>query len=236
VNLSEPWTKQHFLWQNHSIAPVNSVNLLDRTNTMRSKLFYRYWFIGLLLLPISGCSCGDEEPVKVLPITEKEKKVAINKLNEDARNVEAMFLTEDGTKVFGARYLKAVIDPESGKIAHRVQKCTNPDCPGRGEDGEPLLFPWVNKMLYLGSDGEINHLPVQTKEEVRMVAVHAEVICPVCVKTRKRSTESEEVRDQYRQWCKAYVPPRALEQLKELEDQRKELYRRVPKGHGSDEP
>jgi hypothetical protein len=66
------------------------------------------------------------------------------------------------------------IDPATGQIAWRAMTCYNPDCPGQGKGGGPLLFCRPNKSMVLGADGKI----VITREQD--IAEPDKCTCPAC--------------------------------------------------------
>ncbi|MCE9548094.1 MAG: hypothetical protein K8T25_21685 [Planctomycetia bacterium] len=47
------------------------------------------------------------------------------------------------------------IDPQTMQLAWRAMACYNPDCPGKGKGGGPLLFARPNKTLSVGPDGKL---------------------------------------------------------------------------------
>lgn len=195
---------------------------------MRLPVFTRYWVLGLVLLTISGCSgCGDDSAKPRKRLTPTEFKLEGEKLHARRMGVEKLYLTEDRRRVITTDFGRATIDPETGEIAWRTFQCNNPDCPGRGEHGEPFLFPWPDPLIYI-QDGKLASRRPETEEDLRLLKEFGEQKCPACLELRDIEAESVDVRQQYQGWCRMYVLPGAQLKINKINRERQKLHRQMP--------
>lgn len=82
---------------------------------------------------------------------------------------------------------------KDGKIYWDAYQCNNPDCPGRGEDGKPYVFPHVipfqKKRLEEGKPPELTPEEMREMEEsgdmmMMEEMMFAEPFCPLCDRAR----------------------------------------------------
>ena len=136
-------------------------------------------------------------------------------------NVPALFVTQRGQRVIAPeRSGAAVVDPETGEVAFRAWVCTNPSCPGKQTDGDPLLFIWEDPLFSVGEDGTLQYEEVPNREELIVQrGGFLEPTCPACYEHRNRAGESAEERQQYADWCRIHVLPQSAKRLKELDEE-----------------
>ena len=73
----------------------------------------------------------------------------------DQMAVETLYFTEDGDQVLAPGSTRGmVVDEASGKLAHAAWQCNNPNCPGRGPEGEPYQFALPDPFAYIDEDGQ----------------------------------------------------------------------------------
>jgi len=76
----------------------------------------------------------------------------------------------------------ACADPQTDKIAWLAYACDNVQCPGRGKDGHPYLFPFHFPGAKPGAttpDGRVTiHWPLRSPESLEKVVAHPQ--CPAC--------------------------------------------------------
>ncbi|MCG8585682.1 MAG: hypothetical protein MI757_13325, partial [Pirellulales bacterium] len=158
-----------------------------------------------------GHSPNDGEPRARKPMTSNERFLA-------RRRLDTLYLTEDGQQiVHPASPTGAVVfDANAGTLAWAAWQCNNPDCPGRGADGSPMLFPWPHPLISLKADGTISLDRSSATARNFSAAEFMERKCPACLRTRNLASESAEQRAQYNAWCQPHVLPGAADRLKEL--------------------
>ncbi len=168
--------------------------------------------ICLALAFVSGMvGCGGPPPV---PRTRDD-------VFRDMQNLEKLYLTEDGKRVIATSMQRTLIDEESGKIAWEAYQCDNPACPGR-DDEQPHLFPWVDSFAYIENGVIMTRQPSSPEDEKKM-SEYGEQKCPACLKERKIEGESEQQRQQYKDWCQLHVLPESAIKIKELEEERRAI-------------
>jgi len=147
---------------------------------------------------------------------------------QDRLRVDTLFITEDGRQFTRPMNPDRAIVVEGGKLAWPAWQCDNPDCPGRGADGKPYLFPWPDPFKKAAADGSISVRQPLTQEDQVLFEKFIEQACPQCLKKRSIASESKARRQQYKDWCQPHVLPSAAKQLKELEKELGTMLGREP--------
>jgi len=147
---------------------------------------------------------------------------------QDRLRVDTLFITEDGRRFTRPMNPDRVIVVEGGKLAWPAWQCDNPDCPGRGADGKPVLFPWPDPFKAAAADGSITDRQPLTREDEALFEKFIEQTCPECLKKRTIASENKARRQQYKNWCQPHVLPSAAKQLKALERELEAMLGREP--------
>lgn len=169
---------------------------------LAAKLFLATVFVALI-------GCGDDAPVSRDDIFLKQMELP------------TLYLTADTGKRITAPASKGVfVDEASGEICWPAIACHNPDCPGRGPDGELFLFVIPTPGAVGQSDGtvKIDHAKAAP-------AKGTDGLCPQCLRVRRPDNEPADLAQKYVNWVKPHVLPEAAEQLKEIEAARIERWK-----------
>jgi hypothetical protein len=130
-------------------------------------------------------------------------------------DLPALYLTaHSGKRVISHIGSLPFQDQETGELCWPALICTNPDCPGRGPNGGPLIFVDPDPAYYINSEGK---LAVDERRAVKESKLSG---CPECAKHRDPAKETEKERQAYVNWVKPYVLPETAARLKELEAER----------------
>lgn len=73
--------------------------------------------------------------------------------------------------------MRASVDPQTGEIAWRGMTCYNPDCPGRGKGGGPLMFVDKSPHVHIDANNQVVFDYVEIKP---LVDDKPPVVCPSC--------------------------------------------------------
>lgn len=166
-------------------------------------------------LGCSGCS-SDYEP----PRTRED-------IFKDQIAVETIYFREDGSQFTApGTKLGMTVDKRSGKLAWAAWQCNNPNCPARGADGGPHLFPLPDPFAYVDANGEPAIRQPETEEDFQRFNDFIERKCPACLKIRDLDSETEQQRQQYQSWVTRHITPGAEKQLAALEEEMKEYLKR----------
>lgn len=107
------------------------------------------------------------------------------------------------------------IDPATGQIAWRAMTCYNPDCPGRGKGGGPLLFVRPNKTMSIGPEGKI---VISGEQDI---AEPDKCVCPACGSGG---------------FVAAYDPPESFVRNRQLDDEMRTIARAYHEAEASGQP
>jgi len=164
------------------------------------------------LLPIALValtSCGGETPPKTL-----------NEIFAEEQKLPTLYLTAiTGKRVLVPGRLERFTDPETGEVCWPALVCVNPDCPVKKQTGEPHIFISPDIGFVAKPDGTA----VPGTPDPRTVKGTSNQ-CPQCLKVRNRNTESKELKQNYINWVKTYVPPETEAKMKELADERRKRF------------
>lgn len=100
------------------------------------------------------------------------------------------------------------IDKATGEAAWPALACQNPNCPGRGANGEPVLF------IDAGSASS-------TRDGAPAVETYG--CCPACMKGVNWKSLSAAERQKYVNWVKPYELPESAKRRAELAEERKRI-------------
>lgn len=144
-----------------------------------------------------------------------------SQIAQDRRRAPRLFLTESSRKrVVGNRLqFPGFVDEETGERCFVAYVCNNPDCPARGEDGQPNLFPQ-------GGSAYGAAFAALSKEQT------LGNVCPDCVAVRDLPSETDQQRSQYRNWVKCYVLPEEREYHEALDKENRYRIRLLRKKAG----
>ena len=135
--------------------------------------------------------------------------------------VDTLYLTEDGEEIIAPGNSDRVIVTETGKLAWPAWECQNSSCPGRSNDGSPFLFPWPDPFKS-AEGGQIKVRQPLTAQDDKLMANFSEQKCPKCLEVRDLDKETEEQRQQYKNWVQPHVTASAAEQLQALDEELQE--------------
>ena len=161
----------------------------------------------IAMLAIAGCSGKIARPRSRDDIARDRLRVATLFITKDGERVERP-MNPDGV---------VVIDAAAGTLAWPAWQCDNPDCPGRGADGSPFLFPWPDPFKSVKPDGTIASHPPNGPADQKLFDNYATQKCPACLEKRTPASESKERSQQYKDWCQIHVTPKAAKRLAELD-------------------
>jgi hypothetical protein len=160
--------------------------------------------LACLILLAGGCG-GDEPPSRDAAF---EKGLAL----------PGLYLTAKTNKrVVAPRGQAVLVDKETGETCWPAQACYNPECPGRGPDGEPYLFITPIAGVYVKPDGTLGSggPPQEYGPDT------SGGLCPKCTAAFKLNSAPPERRQQYAAYVKTYVLPETAKKLKELAEERR---------------
>lgn len=186
----------------------------------------------LLLVVTIASGCGEKRAdgdARITSSRNNDKQPATNKMTSQERNErflarrqrDTLFLTEDGQRLIqpASPSGAVVFDADAGILAWAAWQCNNPDCPGRGADGSPVLFPWPHPLISIGADGTIGLQRSAETEGSVSVADFMERKCPACLQSRNLASESDEQRAKYNAWCQPHVLPAGAKRTNEQSDE-----------------
>lgn len=179
------------------------------SHARRAVVLFAAWFAA------AGCGGSGSEGPRPLKVIEAER-----------RALPALYLAEKtGRRVTAPTTKGPFVDDETGEICYPAYQCTNPKCPGRGTDGEPVLFIHRDPLLRVDENGKIvrdqGPAGVDPATYLRRLGGFLSPTCPECLKHRSLATESRKTRDQYLSWAQPYVLPETARRMKELDAERK---------------
>ena len=138
----------------------------------------------------------------------------------DRESVDTLYLTEDGQRLVAPKRVRGMtVDVASGKLAWQAWECGNPNCPARGTDGKPFLFPRPDPFAYVNADGEPDIRQPTTADDFKQMDEYMLRRCPACLTTRKLSSETAEQREQFQNFVKPHVLPQAEMRLRQLDEE-----------------
>ncbi|MCG8586645.1 MAG: hypothetical protein MI757_18235, partial [Pirellulales bacterium] len=161
----------------------------------------------VVLVAVCGCSkapeprppredlvSGGQSKLPPGPVTREQWQDAREDIFKRRQQVETLYLTEDGRHIIRAGIDRAIVAPDTGKLAWKAWQCENPSCPGRNPDGSPLLFPWPDHLLYAKEDGTVGMRQPSTEEDFEKDENYGVQKCPECLKLRVLAAETDEQR------------------------------------------
>ena len=166
-----------------------------------------HWRLVWVTTLLACTSCGGEQ-----------KPRSLEEISREQMELPALYITESGERVRAPGNQGVVIHESSGEIAWRSFACHNPDCPGRGRDGEPYLFPMPDPRFYVKEDGSLGSREFDSPEDWNWDQ-DFELACPKCLELRNRAGESSEERLQYLEWCQLYVLPETEQRVEQLKQE-----------------
>lgn len=166
--------------------------------------------LAVAIVVFSGLvGCGEDTPVSRDDIFLKQMELP------------TLYLTaQSGKRVIAPANKGVFVDEATGEICWPAIACHNPKCPGRGLDGEVFLFVIPTPGATGQSDGTVTIDPSKVAPPNG-----TDGLCPECLRIRKPSNETAELKQKYVNWVKPYVLPEAAEQLKEIEAARIERWK-----------
>lgn len=157
----------------------------------------------LLCLPLLLTACGEEE----LPTRDE--------LFQMEQELPAPYLAlQSGELIEAPGDKPAFYNEDTGEHCYRAQACHNPDCPGRGPDGQPFLF--VVPLPYKQADGAIAQPDVSAAKAAHNVNRE----CPQCLTIRNKTSEPAELTQKYINWVKMHELPETVEKRAEIAELR----------------
>lgn len=136
----------------------------------------------------------------------------------DQMNLPAVYLTAKTNKrIIAPTSLGIHVDKETGEIAWPALACNAPNCPGRGDNGEPFLFIAPDPSMIVKPDGTLGY------DRAASAGKPGPTLgCPQCLKKRRLETETPEQRQQYINWVKPYVLPETAAAMKKIQQRRQD--------------
>jgi len=169
------------------------------------KSMLRYPCMALILTCVS---CAEQKPR------------SLEEIRAEQQNLPTLYLTKTGERVVAPGSKGVVVCDETKEIALPAYQCNNPDCPGRSEDGEPVLFSIPDPRFYVTVEGEVGEHSFDSPEVMNFSGSY-ELECPKCLASRNKSAETPEQSQQYLRWCQPYELPESAKRREELEEEHK---------------
>ncbi|MCA9267069.1 MAG: hypothetical protein KDA41_01295 [Planctomycetales bacterium] len=181
-----------------------SKNSLGLPSPLRARMVAA--FLAALVVAQSACSRSERPRTK-------------DDIFQDRLTVDTLYITADGQQITapGNADRALVVDQAAGAIAWPAWRCDNPACPGRSATGEPFVFPWPDPFASVSSAGAIVIRQPVSDADFKTMDDYAEQKCPQCLAQRNIARESDETRQQYKNWCQPHVLPSAAKRLAELD-------------------
>ena len=142
-----------------------------------------------------------------------------DELHEAQERLPRLFLTHDTwTRVIVVSgNMRPHRDSGTGEMCSAAQGCYNPDCPGRGEDGEPFGFIAEGRNLAPQPVDD----PSSPGAEFARDPYKLGVVCPACIKIRDLASETTADRERYARWIHAHELPENRERIREITEERR---------------
>jgi len=175
----------------------------------------------VLTLPAAGlllffASCG------------KEPRTSDDIFQDQMQLPTVYFTAETNTRVIAPQGNSLFVDETTGELAWPAMACHNPDCPGRGPDGEMHLFICPQPGYYAEPDGSVGYDPSRAST----TAVKTAGLCPECLKGRNPNRLTQDERQQFINWVRPYVLPETAARIHELDAERKRISDEERPGEG----
>lgn len=169
-----------------------------------------------LLTALTGCGgCTQEIPPPAVPAAS---------VFERQQQLDRLYLTEKSSQqvVRPGNVSVPFVDEDTGELSWPTLVCTNPACPGRGQDGKPYLFIHRDPLFRVDSDGKVIHPQVGPGQDYSAMVADAggfpDPTCPACYEAfRKGKTETQEDKNLYASFVQDYVLPETARQRWQLE-------------------
>ena len=129
------------------------------------------------------------------------------------------------------------VHEETGEICWPALACYNPDCAGRGPNGELFAYITPDSSAYVTSTGAIAYRRTSSakatpSEDTFLVGENPNEIyaqrpdllggvCPECLKTRDLANETDEDRRRYELWIRPHQFPDVAQRMRELVEERR---------------
>jgi len=146
------------------------------------------WFVVFGMCAFVGCRQSEPEP-----LSEAES------FQQQLEQPALYFTAETNTRVIAPAKERLFVDEKTGELAWPAMECGNPDCPGRGENGEPFLFIEPDPGMVIQTDGSIGYDPSKARAARNQV-----MGCPKCLETRDLKNETAQQRQQYIRWVRVH--------------------------------
>ena len=165
----------------------------------------------VMVCSLPGCSgCGGYDP----PRTRDE-------IAADQIAVDTIYFKQDGTQFHAPGTKRGMIVDDAGQLAHAAWQCNNAECPGRGDEGSPYLFPSADPFAYVDETGQPAIRQPETEADFKLFEDFIERKCPKCLEIRQLDSETDQQRQQYQGYLVRHVTSKAEQQLAELEAEMK---------------
>jgi hypothetical protein len=152
------------------------------------------------------------------------KPRSLAEIDAERMSLPALYITTSGKHVTARGDLGVFVDQQSREIAWPAYTCENPQCPGRKQTGEPLLFTWQDPRFYVTPDGTLGTRDFATlnewREAVQQAGGFREPTCPECFKSRNPQSETPEERETYSNFVRRYDSPETIARRKQLDEER----------------
>lgn len=114
------------------------------------------------------------------------------------------------------------VDKETREFCWPALVCTNPTCPGQGQDGFPYLFIHSDPLVTVGANGEPVYPQVGPGQDYSKMVASAggfpNPTCPACYeKFRHGQTETPEETNRYANYVKEYELPESAQRREDLQ-------------------
>lgn len=170
-----------------------------------------------ILVVVPGCGgCGHASA---------PPPAATDAIFHQRHQLDKMYLTQKTLKrvIRPGNVSAPFVDRETGELCWPALICTNPACPGQGQEGFPYLFIHSDPLISVSSQGEPVYPQVGAGQAYSSMVAAAggfpDPTCPACYeKFRRGRTETPEEKDRYANYVREYELPEAAQRRADLDN------------------
>ena len=181
------------------------------TTKMIFKTRFRFiWLMLAVAITSLFSACGEKAK------SNEEILQTSDEIFQERVNLPALYFTAKTHRRVEAPISKGPhVDKGSKEICWPAFACQNPNCPSKGNAGEPFLFIVVDPTFVIKTDGTIGI------DQSKMTKNETLGACPECLKKRNLRSESKKDKQRYANWVRPHVLPETAKRMKELNEEGK---------------